>query len=131
MAMMSELTRKVVGGIIIAIGLVFLGLGFYAFVELGRIDVGAGWDKLESLTIIEVKFGAGNLNVTARNNGKVPVTVSEVMVNDVNQTFMMLAVPPHEQGATIISYFWTSGSQYKIELLSSKGNYFPYHAVAP
>jgi len=122
--------------VIIAV-LAVVGAALLLSVCLNPVNVGSSWDKIGSLTVTDVQFSAGNLIITAINNGKVPVTVIEVLVNNMNQTSTPITVPVNElisvneQGSVSISYDWISGSTYYVRLVSSKGTIFPIYADAP
>ena len=122
--------------VIIAV-LTVVGAALLLSVCLNPVNVGSSWDKIGSLKVTDVQFSAGNLIITAINNGKVPVTVIEVLVNNMNQTSTPITVPVNElisvneQGSVSISYDWISGSTYYVRLVSSKGTIFPIYADAP
>ena len=60
------------------------------------------------------------------------ITVTEIHVNNgnnlLNAQFTVLANVNHIETVT---YTWTSGAQYEVEMKSSKGNQFTYIATAP
>jgi hypothetical protein len=70
------------------------------------------------------------------NTGTAPVTINEVWVNGLKQTTVTYnpstATAAANSGMTInCTYAWTNGANYQVRLTSSKGNQFPYTAVAP
>ena len=88
----------------------------------------------EQLKITNVQFPAGNVVITTQNTGTTPVTMTEIHVNNgaanliSPNTFLF---PANSQNVTTVAFVWTQGSQYEIEMRSSKGNQFTYTATAP
>jgi flagellin-like protein len=93
----------------------------------------------EQLQITDLDFiptsGSGTkyINVTVRNTGTTPVTISEAWVNGQKQTVsdLPLTVGANEVKYLAIQYNWYSGNNYEVKLVSSKGNAFLRTEVAP
>jgi flagellin-like protein len=90
----------------------------------------------EEIKITNMSFGSNWIAVTVNNTGTSPVTINEAWVNNVKQSSADPSLP-HVVSANsgfvlnITSYTVTSGANYQVKLVSSKGNQFPYSAVAP
>jgi len=91
----------------------------------------------EQLKITNLQFGPlqTQINVTEMNTGTSPVTITEIHVNNgANLLAISVTIPANgnaTQSITWTSNLWNQGSQYEIELRSSKGNQFTYTATAP
>ena len=94
----------------------------------------------EQLQITNMQFSTGHIYLTVNNTGTSPVTINEVWVNNVKETDAVQngtsTGPPFTLDANTglvidIPYSWTTGSNYQVKLVSSKGNQFYYSAVAP
>jgi flagellin-like protein len=97
---------------------------------MGALTV--GFMGTEELKITNMSFpDATHIQVVANNTGTSPVTINEVWVNGVKQTYTPQTVAANAGVAVSIVYTWTAGSNYQVKLLSSKGNTFMYTAVAP
>jgi flagellin-like protein len=91
----------------------------------------------EQLKITSLRFGSAQtmINVTEMNTGTNPVTITEIHVNNgVNLLANSVTIKANSnstQSLTYTSNLWNYGSQYEVELRSSKGNKFTYTATAP
>jgi hypothetical protein len=74
----------------------------------------------------------GNINVYLRNVGKVAVHVSAVYVNHTSQSFTSpfnLEIDEHDW--LNISYSWTSGSLYYVDVVTTRGTHVGGYYKAP
>jgi flagellin-like protein len=95
----------------------------------------------EQLKITNVQFGSATnmVNVTMQNTGTTPVTINEVHINNgatltfayKGTTITSMTLPANTQNMTTITFTWTNGAQYEVEMRSTKGNQFTYSATAP
>jgi len=91
----------------------------------------------EQVQVTNMEFlGTNNIiRLTVNNTGTSPVTINEVWVNNVKQTNTIPPLPRTiiaNSGLLLnVSYPWTTGYNYQVKLVSSKGNTFLYSAVAP
>jgi len=91
----------------------------------------------EQLQITDLDFLTdGYINVTIRNTGTNPVTISEVWVNNEKFTSSTLPPLPLTVGANEVKYLsleyqWRNGANYEVKLVSSKGNTFLRTETAP
>lgn len=95
----------------------------------------------EQLKITNVQFGsaASVVNVTMQNTGTTPVTINEIHVNNgqalafayQGASIAAMTLPANSQNMTTVTFTWTNGAQYEIEMRSTKGNQFTYSATAP
>jgi len=91
----------------------------------------------EQLKITNLRFGPLQtmINVTEMNTGTNPVTITEIHVNNganlLANSVTIKANSNSTQPLTSTSNLWNYGSQYEVELRSSKGNKFTYTATAP
>ncbi|MBT0159871.1 hypothetical protein G4O51_07790 [Candidatus Bathyarchaeota archaeon A05DMB-2] len=105
---------------------------------MGALTV--GFMGTEEVKITSVRFlgsaGSKTIVVTLSNTGTSPVTINEAWVNGQQQSGVTYsitggAVPANSAMNVTISYEWALGSNYNIQLKSTKGNTFPYTASAP
>jgi len=90
----------------------------------------------EQLKITNVQFtgvSGTTVTITTSNTGTSPITITDIHVNNIatNVTSLTLLCPANSQNVTTVSFTWTQGSQYEVEMRSSKGNQFTYAATAP
>ncbi|MBS7632670.1 hypothetical protein KEJ15_03480 [Candidatus Bathyarchaeota archaeon] len=89
----------------------------------------------EQIQITNLSFSDNSLLIIANNTGTSPVTINEVWVNNVKRTTTNPALPEEiaaNSGLALnVTMSITSGYNYQVKLVSSKGNQFLYTAVAP
>lgn len=91
----------------------------------------------EQVQVTNMEFlGTNNIiRLTVNNTGTSPVTINEVWVNNFKQTNTSPTLPrtiSANSGLLLnVTYTWTTGYNYQVKLVSSKGNTFLYSAVAP
>jgi len=93
----------------------------------------------EQVAITNMEFldptGTKKIRVTMNNTGTSPVTINEVWVNNVKYTTTSPTLPRNILANTglllNVTYTWTTGYNYQVKLVSSRGNTFLYSAVAP
>ncbi|MEM1564934.1 MAG: archaellin/type IV pilin N-terminal domain-containing protein [Candidatus Bathyarchaeia archaeon] len=94
----------------------------------------------EQLQITDLDFpnvsGTKYINVTIRNTGTSPVTISEIWVNGQKFTGNTSPALPLTVGANEVKYLsfqytWQNGANYEVKLVSSKGNTFLRTETAP
>jgi hypothetical protein len=85
----------------------------------------------EELKITNMMFPSGHVQVVANNTGTTPVTINEVWVNGVKQTYTPQTLAANTGAVVDVSFTWVAGSNYQIKLISAKGNSFLYTAFAP
>jgi len=100
---------------------------------MGALSI--GFMDTEQMQVTQCQFTGlsdDTITLTVRNTGTTDVTINSATVNgaDASPT-AAVTVPANGQGTVILPADWASGNSYSIRLLSSKGNYFPYTAVAP
>ena len=103
---------------------------------MGALSI--GFMDTEQLSITNIAFsGTDTITLTVSNTGTNAVTLNQATVNDLNAPITngvdgSLTVPANTPGnAVVLQAAWESGASYQVVLMSSKGNYFPYNAVAP
>jgi len=79
--------------------------------------------------ITNLTFTSTDITATFRNTGTTTITITEVWINGVDQTAASdigtgLAVSGNTPDTITITYAVTSGHQYEVKLVSSKGNTF-------
>jgi len=89
----------------------------------------------EELRIIKVEF-LGNgayINVTMKNTGTSPITLSEIWVGGTKEWTTGDTLSANEQKIIRVnlSTNWQQGNNYEIKVVTSKGNQFFYTATAP
>ena len=87
----------------------------------------------EQLKITNVEFltGGSYINVTIKNTGTSPVTVSEIWVGTTRHSISSGTIAANSQGEFQVSQSWSAGNSYQIKVVTSKGNQFYYTAKAP
>ena len=108
---------------------------------MGALSI--GFMETEQMSITNAQFtGSGTtITLSVRNTGTTDIVVNSATVNGEPATTAMfdaadasaLNIAKNSDGSVVVTLTtaWESGSTYQIRLLSSKGNYFPYNAVAP
>jgi len=88
----------------------------------------------EQVQITDLDFVDGTtkyINVTVRNTGTSPVTISEAWVNGEKQTITSFTISANSVEYLELQYAWTKGDTYEVKLVSSKGNAFLRTETAP
>lgn len=89
----------------------------------------------EELKIMNIEFGGTGVNkwvaVTANNTGTATVTISEAWINNAKQSITDTPLSANQGTVFNMTYSWTTGENYQVKLVSSKGNQFVYSTVAP
>ncbi|MEM3622391.1 MAG: archaellin/type IV pilin N-terminal domain-containing protein [Candidatus Bathyarchaeia archaeon] len=93
----------------------------------------------EQIQITNMQFGPAGTSswiaVTVNNTGTSPVTINEAWINNVKQPSTSPSLPltiSANLGAVLnITCSVTTGANYQVKLVSSKGNQFLYSAIAP
>jgi flagellin-like protein len=89
----------------------------------------------EQIQITNMSFGTNSIAVTVNNTGTSPVTINEAWVNNAKQSITNPVLPKDilaNAGIVLnITTTITTGYNYQVKLVSSKGNAFLYTAVAP
>jgi flagellin-like protein len=88
----------------------------------------------EQVQITDLDFVDGTtkyINVTVRNTGTSPVTISEAWVNGEKQTITSFTISANSVEYLELQYTWTEGDTYEVKLVSSKGNAFLRTETAP
>jgi flagellin-like protein len=99
---------------------------------MGALTV--GFMATEEVKITSITFASDSITLTVNNTGTSPVILSEAWVNNVQMSTVSgldSAISANSGTQIVISTSITDGYNYQIKLVSSKGNAFPYTAVAP
>jgi flagellin-like protein len=103
---------------------------------MGALSI--GFMETEQISITNAQFDVGNdqVTLTLSNTGTTDVSITSAVINGENAVAFTDPVPvlKNSVGTTVTvsaSQDIQSGDTYQIRLLSAKGNYFPYNAVAP
>jgi len=100
---------------------------------MGALSI--GFMDTEQMQVTQCQFTGlsdDTITLTVRNTGTTDVTINSATVNGADASpDAPVTVPANGQGTVILPADWASGNSYSIRLLSAKGNYFPYTAVAP
>jgi len=111
-------------GLALLIGFLVLGDGMRTI---------SGGVPVESVAVETVELRAGEVAVGIRNDGRVPVTVSQVMVDDAYQQYAIGDRDLDRLEATTISleYPWEEAVPLHISVLSSTGTVFTHEVPSP
>ena len=101
---------------------------------MGALSI--GFMDTEQITITNAQFNttSGTITLTLSNTGTTDVLITSAVVNGDNASVPETSVTKNSEGTDVVVTVTggvASGSTYQIRLLSAKGNYFPYNAVAP
>jgi flagellin-like protein len=107
---------------------------------MGALSI--GFMETEQMSITNAQFTGDGATITlsVRNTGTADIVVNSATVNGEEADAAMYVdtlevdnIAKNSDGTIVVSLTtaWESGSTYQIRLLSLKGNYFPYNAVAP
>ena len=107
---------------------------------MGALSIGFMETEQLSITNCEFTDAGSSIVLTVRNTGTTDIVINGATVNGVNADSVAMLpdatkLLKNEDGSVTVSLAlgneWESGSTYQIRLTSTKGNYFPYNAVAP
>jgi flagellin-like protein len=100
---------------------------------MGALSI--GFMETEQLSITNIQWddttGAEAIDLDLRNTGTTDVVISSATVNGETIDIADVTVVKNMDGTVSVPYVWVQGNTYQIRLMSTKGNYFPYNAVAP
>ncbi len=86
----------------------------------------------EQLQITNAQFTGASIILSVRNTGTTNITISAATVNADNvATISGSQISANSPGTVTLTYDTLSGNSYQVRLLSAKGTWFPYNAVAP
>jgi flagellin-like protein len=88
----------------------------------------------EQLTFTNVEFISGNqyINITMKNTGTTPITITEIRINDGSDLLSSdVTLSANSETEQQVSYSWTNGNTYEIKVVTKKGNAFYYTKSAP
>jgi hypothetical protein len=71
------------------------------------------------------------INIYLRNIGKIAISISAVYINHTSQSFNSLRLEIGKHGWLNISYGWTSGNLYYIDIVTTRGTHIADYYKAP
>jgi flagellin-like protein len=103
---------------------------------MGALSI--GFMETEQMSIVNAQFTDSTdggltgttMTLSVRNTGTTDIVIVSATVNGDPAT-ADATIGKNDDGSVVVTADWEQGSTYQIRLLSSKGNYFPYNAVAP
>lgn len=105
--------------------IVLLVILLFVFMKFGPLGVFKGdMPPLENVAIQRVMFTPEHMKILIFNDGPEPVTMSQVMINDVYWKFDIIpdqTVKPLDKAAITLQYPWVEGDTEQITLVSSTG----------
>ncbi len=98
---------------------------------MGALSV--GFMQTEQLQITNAEFTTGGTGIvlSVRNTGTSDITISSATINGVEADLTEVTIAKNTVGEVNLGDSWSPGYSYQIRLLSAKGTWFPYNAVAP
>jgi flagellin-like protein len=103
---------------------------------MGALSV--GFMQTEQIAITKCEFNGDRNNtitLTLRNTGTTDVVINSATVNGIAATIEGDTVPvrknEYNNVTLTLAEGWQPGYSYQIKLMSTRGNYFVYNAVAP
>jgi hypothetical protein len=85
----------------------------------------------ERFIVEDVWFNRGSIDIYLRNVGKVDLTVSSVYVNFTLQSTSSFILQIGQHGWLNVSYRWSSGKVYHINIVTTRGTTVADYYVAP
>jgi flagellin-like protein len=105
---------------------------------MGALSIGFMATEQMSITNAQFTGNGTTILLSVRNTGTTDIVIDSATVNGVDATSVAMApdttkIAKNSDGTVTVTLAtnWQSGYSYQIRLLSAKGNYFPYNAVAP
>jgi len=97
---------------------------------MGALSI--GFMETEQMSIVNAQFTDTGTTITlsVRNTGTTDIVIVSATVNGEPAT-ADATIAKNSDGTVVVTADWEQGATYQVRLLSSKGNYFPYNAVAP
>ncbi|HEX9261318.1 MAG TPA: archaellin/type IV pilin N-terminal domain-containing protein [Candidatus Bathyarchaeia archaeon] len=123
-------SRKALSPVVASIILIAVTVAVSIAVAAWMGALSVGFMQTEQLSITNAQFSGGNIVLAVRNTGTSNVTITSATVNGDDVTVNTM-IPANTAGSVTVPYPTTSGNSYQIKLLSAKGTWFPYNAVAP
>jgi len=136
---MNTRSRKALSPVVASIILIAVAVTVSIAVGVWMGALTFNFTATEQLKITKLAFGsaADKINVTVLNTGANTVTITEIHVNNGANLISTIApawngvITANGNSTQTFTYAWASGSQYEVELRTSKGNQFNYVATAP
>jgi flagellin-like protein len=128
---MNSRSRKALSPVVASIILIAVTVAVSIAVAAWMGALTTSQMNTEQVKITNMLFTTGHIQVVANNTGTSPVTINEVWVNGVKQTYTPQTLSANTGAVVDVTYAWASGSHYQIKLISAKGNNFMYTAYAP
>jgi len=75
----------------------------------------------ERFIVEDIWFRTNTIAIYVRNTGKVTIKFAAVYVNDTSQSFTALELNVANRGWLNVTYSWTQGTLYHINIASSRG----------
>jgi len=128
-------SKKALSPVVASIILIAVTVAFSIAVAAWMGALTIGFMDTEQLKITSVEFTDDGIVVSVSNTGTSGVTISGVLVNDVDvtadATFGASSTIPANGAETItIDHEWAVGSNYQVRIQTAKGNQFMYNAIA-
>jgi len=112
-----------------------LGLGVLVAVLLfgNLVHTVSGGVPVESVSIEDVTLAPGELSVHLRNDGPIPVTISQVMVDDAFRPFTASSptLSRLSSATVVVPYPWQQAIPVHVALLTSTGVVIPHEIASP
>lgn len=130
-------SRKALSPVVASIILIAVTVAVSIAVAAWMGALTVGFMGTEEIKITNMAFGGSgaNIAVTINNTGTTPVTINEGWINGAKKTTFNPTLPSQidaNAGLLLnITASWTTGGNYEVKLVTSKGNQFFYTARAP
>jgi flagellin-like protein len=130
-------SKKALSPVVASIILIAVTVAVSLAVAVWMGSLTTGQMQTENLQIIQATFPeTGKVNVTLRNTGSSPITVTEIHITGGTTPSGDLltsdaSIPANSQITVQVSYTWTPGYTYQIRVVTSRGNQYTYTAYAP
>ncbi len=129
-------SRKALSPVVASIILIAVTVAVSIAVAAWMGALSVGFMDTEQMSITNAVFDTDldTVTLSVRNTGTTDITITSAVVNGNPATATSSPDPIPKNGQatiTVSGVALESGDTYQIRLLSSKGNYFPYNAVAP
>lgn len=133
---MNTRSRKALSPVVASIILIAVTVAVSIAVAAWMGALTFSFTNTEQVTITNMSFAGNSTLVTANNTGTSSVTINEIWVNNFKYNNPNASSLPQMIGANSGYVLYanctvTSGANYQVKLVSSKGNQFLYTATAP
>jgi len=124
-------SRKALSPVVASIILIAVTVAVSIAVAAWMGALSVNFMQTEQVSITNAQFTTNSIELSVRNTGTANVNFTQAVVNGQSITLTNQQVLANGQTTVSVPYTASSGNSYQIKLLSAKGTWFPYNAIAP